>query len=49
MIKSLTILVTLILIGITTQVNIWKKFIYDIETLFDKDNNEFTFEYNGDD
>ena len=23
------------------------KFIYDIETNFDKDNNHFTFEYNG--
>ena len=47
MIKSLIILLIIANIEINTSLEAEKKFIYDVENPFDKDNNEFTFEYNG--
>ena len=48
MIKSLIILLIIANIEISTSLEAEKKFIYDVETSFDKDNNVFTFENNGD-
>ena len=49
MIKNLIIFLILINISITISLEAEKKFIYDVESTFDKDNNEFTIENNSDD
>ena len=48
MIKSLLIFLIIANLEIATSLEAEKKFIYDVETSFDKDNNVFTFENNGD-
>ena len=49
MIKNLLIFLIIANIEITLSLGAEKIFIYDVETPFDQDYNEFTFEYNGDD
>ena len=47
MVKSLTVFLIITEICISVSLEAEKKFIYDVENPFDKDNNEFSFEYNG--